>query len=258
MKNKKQQGIYAIPNKVKSLYLKFISWALHIYPSVGGQFKKRQTLTKYGHLDWEKKPNWIKLKIMMKKYLLDFWRKIGDKILFEFYTQIYVKDKFSFYEFSFPLVIKDENIEHASQVIKIICDDLFRDYKFASVNFTIPQVVTDKNFITEKINEFYFGVEPTMVGEIEFNIYHGINVKPQNIEFIINDKNLINELRTYKFIDKQFINYKTIKYSDNYLPPLEKFLVKIILIESEISPPNLTKEEQIDRMNYLLNYKPKK
>jgi hypothetical protein len=45
MENKKQQGIYAIPNKVKSLFNKFISWVLHIYPSVGGQFKKRQTLT---------------------------------------------------------------------------------------------------------------------------------------------------------------------------------------------------------------------
>jgi hypothetical protein len=42
MKNKKQQGIYAIPNKVKSLFSKFISWVLHIYPNVGGQFKKRQ------------------------------------------------------------------------------------------------------------------------------------------------------------------------------------------------------------------------
>ncbi|MFW6246551.1 MAG: hypothetical protein ACOC22_00045 [bacterium] len=41
MKNTKQQGIYAIPNKVKSLFSKFISWVLHIYPSVGGQFKKR-------------------------------------------------------------------------------------------------------------------------------------------------------------------------------------------------------------------------
>jgi len=34
MKNRKQQGIYAIPNKVKSLFNKFISWVLHIYPSV--------------------------------------------------------------------------------------------------------------------------------------------------------------------------------------------------------------------------------
>lgn len=42
MGNKKQQGIYAIPNKVKSLFNKFISWVLHIYPNVGGQFKKRQ------------------------------------------------------------------------------------------------------------------------------------------------------------------------------------------------------------------------
>jgi hypothetical protein len=194
----------------------------------------------------------------MKKYLLDIWRKIGNKILFEYYTVIFIKDKYSFYEISFPIVIKDENIEHASQIIKNICDDLKRDYNFSSVNFYVPQVVTDKNFIEKKINDFYLGINTQVIGEIEFNILKGKNIIPKNIDLITNDENLINELGTYKFIDKQFINYKSINYSDNHLPPLEKFLVKIKLIESEISPPNLTTEEQIDRIKFLSTYIPKK
>lgn len=190
--------------------------------------------------------------------LLDIWRKIGNKILFKYYTEINIIDKYSFYSISFPLIVKNENEHQAQILIKSICKDLEKDFEFRRVDFLNPIPILNEKAINEKINKFYLGVNPQMIGEIEFNIYHGKNIKPKNIGFITNDKSLIDELGTYKFIDTQTINYKTINQLDSFLPPLEKILVKIMLTDIETLPENLTKEEQEDRIKYLMNYKPKK